>query len=172
MFILLPGCATLLNLYGKIKNVLGFGIIEEDDEESPAFGGWREGRDLIARDLSGQGSTTLGLRNSPRPSLDRSRAGPTRWVPPANPSSRAAALRSQPALEPESDEENFFTLFGRRMKNTIDAIDTPKWMQPKKTGGGLKKPKWMGGQADGGGGSSGQGSVVLGSRTQDGRITI
>jgi hypothetical protein len=29
------------------------------------------------------------------------------------------------------------------MKNTIDTLDTPKWMQ------GMKKPKWMGGGVEG-----------------------
>ena len=153
MFILVPVCATLFNLYGKVKDVLGFGIIEEDDEESPSgfgTGGWREGRDLIARDLSGD-RTAVGLRDSPRTSLDRPRTAPTRWVPPTERPRRAQPSRT-PALDPEPEEENFFTLFGRRVKNTIDTIDTPKWMQPKS--GGIKKPKWMGGNGGGGGQSS------------------
>ena len=132
MFILLPVCATLFNLYGRIKGWFGFGMME--DEETAGFGGWREGRDLIARDLGGQGSS-LGLTDSARPSLDR----PTRWVPPSS-----ARPTSRPLLEPEPDDENFFTLFGKRVKNTIDTIDTPKWMQGNK---GLKRPKWMGSDA-------------------------
>ena len=50
---------------------------------------------------------------------------------------------------PEPDEENFFTLFGRRVKNTLDTIDTPKWMQPNsnssptQSSGGFKTPKWF-----------------------------
>ncbi|KIX95826.1 uncharacterized protein Z520_08534 [Fonsecaea multimorphosa CBS 102226] len=208
MFILLPVIMTLFNLYGKIKNVLGFGILEidEDEDDNPSgfgTGGWREGRDLIARDLQGNRPTaTLGITDSPRTSLDRPRAAPapTRGVPPTdragvgsnrttasstphNPAS-GGRFRDRPALEPEPDEENFFTLFGRRVKNTIDTIETPKWMQASTSrGGGFKRPRWLGGSSDEGGdnggrsgsGDGGSGSNVLGlfgGRTQDGRLTI
>lgn len=161
IFILLPVCATLFNLYGRIKNVLGFGLMEDDyDEENPSgfgTGGWREGRDLIARDLAGAsaGPSGLGLTNSPRQSLDHNRATrtePRLWVPPAErtssqqtPPSRTLSTRSQrPDLDPEPEEENIFTLFGRRIKNTVDTIDTPKWMQTSPSGTGFKRPKWMG----------------------------
>ena len=41
------------------------------------------------------------------------------------------------------------------MKNSIDLIETPRWMQD--FGKGIKKPKWMGGdEGDGEGSSSGQ----------------
>ena len=158
IFILIPVCATLFNLYGKVKNVFGFGMLDdEDDAENPSgfgTGGWREGRDLIAQDL--RGASDLGLSDSPRPSLDNaraSRATPTLWVPPAerrqtSPATRPLPRSQRPALDPEPEEENFFTLFGRRIKNTVDSIDTPKWMQPQKSGNTstiLKKPKWMGG---------------------------
>lgn len=168
IFVLLPVCATLFNLYGKIKDTLGFGIIEDEDEEgNPSgylTGGWREGRDLIARDLEGNRTTTLGLTDSPRPSLDTARGShtvPTRWVPPAQRAADGATASTrtstrpgtsrpgtQPPLDPESEEENFFTLFGRRVKNSIDTIDTPKWMQPPRSGGGFKRPKWLGGNGD------------------------
>lgn len=194
IFILLPVCATLFNLYGKIKNVFGFGILEDDEgeDENPSgfgTGGWREGRNLINQDLQGNRSTTLGLRESPRVSLDASRpsrAAPTRWVPPSErttvsthndgvtgglSSTRATTStpRRRPELDPEPEEENFFTLFGRRVKNTLDtvSIDTPKWMQPSPTSpnqpssGGFKRPKWFTGSdgdgsgTDGGGGGGG-----------------
>jgi len=164
IFILLPVCATLFNLYGRIKNVLGFGLMEDDnDEENPSgfgTGGWREGRDLIARDLAGAsaGPSGLGLASSPRQSLDHNRAArtePRLWVPPAErtssqqtPPSRTLSTRSQrPDIDPEPEEENIFTLFGRRIKNTVDTIDTPKWMQSSPSGTGFKRPKWMGGSA-------------------------
>ncbi|KIV88214.1 hypothetical protein PV10_09131 [Exophiala mesophila] len=178
IFILLPVCATLFNLYGRIKNILGFGILEDEDEQEDnpsgfGTGGWREGRDLIARDLQGNRSTTLGLGESPRVSLDipRARNHPTRWVPPSDRAGAATApldSRVQPApgmarqrappLDPEPEEENFFTLFGRRVKNTIDTIDTPRWMQPGGSGSrlsptsssGLRRPKWMGGDGESG----------------------
>jgi hypothetical protein len=161
ILILLPIAATFFNLYGKIKNIFGFGILEDEDEENPSgfgTGGWREGRDLIARDLTGPGARTLGLTDSPRPSLDGmrpARSAPTMWVPPSERSSgqgqatRPATSRpARPVLDPEPEEENFFTLFGKRVKNTIDTLDKPKWMQAPPSGDLFKKPKWMKGGDD------------------------
>jgi hypothetical protein len=165
MFILIPVLATLFNLYGRVKRLVGIGIMEDEDEES-AFGvSWRDGRDLIARDLQG---ASFAVRDRPE------RAAPTRWVPPserggsgATSAARASRAR-QPELDPEPEEENFFTLFGRRVKNTVDSIETPKWMQQG------QKPKWMGGDGEGSGSSSSQGSNLfgfLGSRNS-GQITL
>jgi LMBR1-like membrane protein len=189
IFILLPVCATLFNLYGKIKSVFGFGILEdEDEEENPSgfgTGGWREGRDLIARDLSGAGTSSIGLLDSPRPSIDTarpSRVAPTLRVPPAQrssaePAARAsAAVRSRPELDPETEEESIFTLFGRRVKNTVDSIDRPKWMQNSPSGSGFKRPKWLGGSDNEGSDSrqqTGRGiGSLFGSRSNNGQITI
>jgi len=154
IFILLPVCATLFNLYGRIKNVLGFGILEDEDEDNPSgfgTGSWREGRDLIARDLSGPRSATLGFTDSPRSSLDNPRTNTAAGGGP--PTGRTGAGRpsvprpSRPVLDPEPEEESFFTLFGRRVKNTIDTIPTPKWMQGSSSnaGGKFRRPTWMGG---------------------------
>lgn len=217
MFVLLPVVATLFNLYGKIKRVLGFGFleIEEAEDENPSgfgTGSWREGRDLIARDLEGNRSTTLGLSDSPRPSFDTSRptrTAPTRWVPPAQrtphaPSTAGSASqnnntsrstgRQRPALDPEPEEENFFTHIGRRFKNTIDTLEPPRWMrgvnsppsssQPTggtgTAGGGFRRPKWMGGSGndspnDNGGNAGGGRNNILGlfgGGSNDGRIMI
>lgn len=217
IFILVPVCATLFNLYGRLKDILGFGIIEDDDEDdNPSgfgTGGWREGRDLIARDLHGHNnnnnnnhSASLALADPPRSSSSfdatrtASRVPPTRWVPPertaAGVNTTTAATRSgasRPPLDPEPEEEDeggFFSLFGRRVKNTLDTLDTPKWMQPSRSGprtagggGGFKRPKWIGG-GDGDGSpsrpqnpSSGSESGpnilgLFGSRSSDGRIMI
>jgi hypothetical protein len=187
IFILLPVCATLFNLYGKIKNVLGFGIMEDEyDEENPSgfgTGGWREGRDLIARDLAGAGG--LGITDSPRQSLEQNR--PTRteprlWVPPAERTSpqAASASRTLPSRAPGAElghepvEESFFTLFGRRIRNTVETIDTPKWMRPPPSG--IKRPKWMGGSAGtgrGDGSQSGSGfGRWFGGRPNNGQLRI
>lgn len=168
LFILVPVCATLFNLYGKIKSVLGFEVLTDDSEERNAsgfgVGGWREGRDLIDRELQG-GAGSLGL--SPRPSTDNSRGAPVLWVPPAERdesfaerSSRPSRARSTqppvrgPVLDPVplEDDENFFQLFGKRVKNTFDIIERPKWMQPSSPTSpshtfSFKKPKWMGGNS-------------------------
>lgn len=175
IFILIPVCATLFNLYGKVKNLCGFSILEDDDEESNpsgfGTGGWREGRDLIARDLEGPvGSSTLGLLNqsSPRGPSDIARS--PRWArspvrEPATPSTGSAGRaigssaplnrRQAPALDPEPDEENFFTLFGRRVKNTFDTFEPPRWMNNNNDNNNdgsnrrsFSRPKWMGGDSD------------------------
>ena len=144
MFILIPVCATLFNLYGRIKRVFGFGIMDDDEEDSAFGSSWRDGRDLIARDLQG---SNLTVRDHPP-----ARTTPTRWVPPFERSEEPSAARTRPsrtqapALDPEPEEENFFTLFGRRVKNTVDRIDTPKWMRQKSGG---QRPRWMGGDEAG-----------------------
>lgn len=156
MFILIPVCATLFNLYGRIKRVFGFGIMDDEAEESAFGAAWRDGRDLIARDLQG---SSFAVRDPP---LERSI--PTRWTPPSErhvaPSvaTARASRANPPPLDAEPEEENFFTLFGRRVKNTMDSIDTPKWM---KQGEGIQRPRWMGGDDERGepsGPSSGSGS--------------
>lgn len=204
ILILLPVCATLFNLYGKIKNIFGYNIIEdEDDEENPSgfgTGGWREGRDLIERES--HSTSALGL--SPRPSADlaqrpdasasnptsRSGAAPTLWVPPAEwqtstqvqtsrptPSSTSRTKpRSAQAPEPEEEEENFFQLFGRRVRNTFETANKPQWMQgdSSSSSAGFKRPKWMGGNADGDdGGETRTGlSRWFGAKQSDGRLRI
>ena len=203
IFILIPVIMTTFNLYGKIKNVLGFGFIEieEDEQDNPSgfgTGGWREGRDLISRDLQGNrpaGTSSLGVTDSPRTSADisRPRAPPNRWVPPAertheaNTTAPSGRFRDRPALDPEPEEENYFTLLGRRMKNTFDGIDAPKWMQSGNgKSAGVKRPKWLGGNGQNGppagatagqgqSGSGGGGSNILGlfgGRPDDGRIVL
>ncbi|CAJ2510185.1 Uu.00g060850.m01.CDS01 [Anthostomella pinea] len=179
ILVLLPVLATLFGLYGRVRRFFGFGvdIVEDDEESQPAYGtgSWREGRDLIERELNG---TSISRR------LDEaaSRAGPGRAAPiltvPATrsegaqtpfatspsyhdqPSSRRAAnARSTvPDSSSEGEDDNFFTNLGHRFKNTIDTIDTPKWIQ--EIGDGIKKPKWMGGDDNeqAGGSSSGGGN--------------
>lgn len=213
IFILLPVCATLFNLYGRIKNVLGFGILEDEDgdeSDAPGFGagGWREGRDLIARDLAGQrgvGGSSLGLTTATRASQSNQQqqqqqrparsAAPTMWVPPAErdsapdrrPQARPPPRRAGVELDPEPEDENIFTLFGKRVKNTIDTIDTPRWMQPPSSSSAaaidsagsrsplFKKPRWMGGSDADGGGLPSLGRLFGGGgggNSDDGRVRI
>ncbi|EEY22702.1 LMBR1 domain-containing protein [Verticillium alfalfae VaMs.102] len=61
ILVLVPVLATLFGLYGKVQRFFGFGvdIIEDEDEDSQrtyGAGSWREGRDLIERDLGGNSS--------------------------------------------------------------------------------------------------------------------
>jgi hypothetical protein len=173
MFILFPVCATLFGLYGKVKRSLGFGldIIDEEEDVNPtgyATGTWREGRDLIERELNGtavsrrreEAASRVGTagnpggRATPILSIPAARSGPSSSPvrspvrnprpdaqrPTAGPSSSRRAAWDEAAGE---GDENFFQLLGHRMKNTIDTFEGPKWLQ--EIGDGIKKPKWMGG---------------------------
>ena len=180
-FILLPVSATLFGLYRKVGRVFGFGVDvlddDDDNENETAYGtgSWREGRDLIARELNGSsGSIVRGRRTGdarssatggPRaaPILSVPRTGspmtPLGTSPNTRPVANTSARRvgpgssSRAANYTEPEDENFFEALGHRFKNTIDTIDTPKWFQD--IGQGIKKPKWMGSDGDD---SSGVGS--------------
>ena len=161
MFILVPVCATLFNLYGKVKRCVGYGgVIDDEDEENETgygTGTWREGRDLIERELSEHSSLGRLPGNSDRqsvPNNPNNRTAPRLSVPPAErarslgqPSSSAAASRSRPDPQQrhtqEPEDESFFDGFAHRVKNTIDTVQTPKWLQ--NVGEGIKRPKWLGG---------------------------
>lgn len=193
IFILVPVCATLFNLYGRARNILGFGLLEDDEEGNPTgfgTGGWREGRDLIEREL--HGSSRLGLSNqadgtsSPLPSGTRSpiTRGPQQADATSGPSSRPNVPR-QPTFQQrqaqrladataaaEEEDESFFQGFAHRVKNTIDSVERPEWLN--EIG---KRPKWMGG-VDGNNESSGRaesGRGVgrwFGGRPADGRVRL
>jgi hypothetical protein len=174
IFILVPVCATLFNLYGKVKNCTGFGeVIDDEDEDNEAgygTGSWREGRDLIERELHGHSS--LGrLRNATSrrshvPNNPNNRSAPALSVPPAEghtgrslgQSSSSRPTAPQPSSSTEPEDENFFEAFGHRVKNTVDTIQTPKWLQ--NVGEGIKRPKWMGGTDEGESSSARSGSGV------------
>ncbi|KAL2156145.1 hypothetical protein VTH82DRAFT_890 [Thermothelomyces myriococcoides] len=220
-FILVPVLATLFGLYGRIKRIVGFGVIdaldnEEDDStgggRSAAFGAWREGRDLIERELNGtlaavrarradfinSGGGTTG-RSAPVLSVPRAQPPTTPFGtspaagsvatpssarrPQANTSARRVG-RAETLPVDEGDDENFFEALGHRFKNTIDTLDTPKWLQD--LGQGIKKPKWMMGGDDGqrrsgsrnvgrGGAQSGGGADIrrwFGGGGDEGRIRL
>jgi hypothetical protein len=190
MFILVPVCATLFNLYGKVKNCMGYGgVIDDEDEENDTgygTGTWREGRDLIERELNGHSS----LGRLPGNATDRhsvpnnpnNRSAPSLSVPPAErvrtlgqPLSSTAASRPRPDPQQrqpkEPEDENFFEAFGHRVRNTFDTVQTPKWLQ--NVGEGIKRPKWMGGD-DNGGESSRSGSDFTSwfAGRQEGRVRL
>ncbi|CZS93390.1 related to integral membrane protein [Rhynchosporium graminicola] len=170
-FILLPVCATLFNLYGKVKSCIGYGGVLEDEAEDEnesgyGTGSWREGRDLIEREL--QGHSSLGSLAADRryvPNNPNNRTAPTISVPPAQRralgQASASASTSRPGLDPQQrdtapEDENFFEAFGHRVRNTFDTVQTPKWFQ--NVGEGIKRPKWMGGDGEGGAEPSRSGS--------------
>lgn len=159
VFILVPVSAALFNLYSKVKGCFGFGevIDDEDEDENASYGtgSWREGRDLIEREL--QGDSSLGRLGNGQtqgrshvPNNPHNRAAPTLSVPPgdrnrSSPSMTRPARRdnAQQPPEPEPEDEGFFDSFSHRVRNTIDTAQTPKWF--KNVGESFKRPKWMGG---------------------------
>ncbi|KAG8534004.1 uncharacterized protein KY384_000846 [Bacidia gigantensis] len=192
IFILFPVCATLFNLYSRVQRIFGFGIIDEDVESGTSAlgtGGWREGRDLINREL--QSSARLGLASrsatdgasSPLPPGNQS---PRRNTPNANPSNanarpelgrqstgaRQAQRLADATLAAEQEDESFFEGFAHRVKNTFDTIERPSWLDELG-----KRPKWMGGvegnQESSGRAESGRGlGRWFGGRGDDGRIRL
>lgn len=166
ILVLVPVVATLFGLYGKVQRFFGFGvdIIDEDEDgnqRSYGAGSWREGRDLIERELGGNsivrrreealsrlgGVSSGGLegRAAPVLTIPGARTGGT--SPARSPNRAAAPARSTRPNRPthtdsDLEEENFFEAMGHRMKNTFDTIEAPKWFSD------LKKPKWMGGDDD------------------------
>lgn len=161
VLVLVPVAATLFNLYGKVKNICGFGDVLEDEEDENAYGtgSWREGRALIEREIQGAGGNALGLahRNG---GISRS-VSPFRDEPAATSAgaSRVGAERPRGRVErrhllADDDGElgadvpdaGFFGEFAERVKNTFDTADwkVPKWMKgsssnddrgPRSTGG-------------------------------------
>ena len=178
IFILVPVCATLFNLYGRAKNIFGFGILENDDEGNPTgfgTGGWREGRELIERELHGTSRLGLAARqdgassSSSSPSRAESpiRAGHQSNQASVGPSSRPSVPRqsthaqqqaqrlAEATAAAEEEDENFFQGFAHRVKNTIDSVERPEWMNDLG-----RRPKWMGGV---------EGSVESSGRAESGR---
>jgi hypothetical protein len=184
-FILVPVCATLFNLYGKVKNCIGFGgVIEDEDEDNVSgygTGSWREGRDLIERELQGHSSLgRLGASAPDRrhvPNNPNNRNAPALSVPSeerhralGQPTGSRPSIDRQQRREVEPEDENFLEAFGHRVKNTIDTVQTPKWLQ--NVGEGIKRPKWMGGndEAEPSGGSDF--TRWFGGGRRDGRVRL
>ncbi|KAL2752801.1 hypothetical protein ACRALDRAFT_1065837 [Sodiomyces alcalophilus JCM 7366] len=163
LLILLPVTATLFGLYGRVQRLFGFGVPHINDDEEGAqraygAGSWREGRDLIDRELNGnsiirrreEAVARLGAAAGPRDG----RSAPVLTVPggrpgvssssparsPARPSTQARRGRAPQSAFSDDDveEESFFESLGHRMKNTIDTFEAPRWLQDI-------RPKWMSG---------------------------
>ena len=194
IFILLPVCATLFNLYGRAKNIVGFGILDGDDEEtSPGFGagGWREGRELIEREING--SSRLGLaapRDARAPPSNLGYTTPPQTtgqsnqinvvgssaIPqqsaPSNTGELQARRLADATQAAEEEDENAFLGFAHRVRNTFDAVERPEWLSELG-----KRPKWMGGDGGtndrSGRADSGRGmGRWFGGRPADGRLRL
>lgn len=158
-FVLIPVLATLFGVYSKVKRLFVGMDVVDDDEENPSgygTGSWREGRDLIERELRGNTvhgrrdafarlATATGGGNGARgapvltvPSVRGASASPARSPIRGPTPNRRPGQSSRPALE-EPEDDNIFSIIGHRMKNTVDTFEAPQWVQD------FKKPKWMGG---------------------------
>ncbi|KAJ5679010.1 hypothetical protein N7462_007254 [Penicillium macrosclerotiorum] len=186
IFILVPIGATLFNLYGRVKNICGFGLAEEDDlhdvENNPAgygMGGWREGRDLIERELNGFGSLAVSSRGGRSTwASDRSddeSVGSSRLRVSVGEGSRSPRTTQRPVTAPtvldgeEDEEENFFQSFAHRVRNTFETTSTPQWFQ----GEPFRLPRWMSGDT-GNTTTSEEGGVtrLFGGRAVPGRLRL
>jgi len=163
MLVLIPVCATLFNLSGRVKATFGFGdVVDDGDEEDDAFttGGWREGRDLIERELLGVSSGALVSRtrrdggvSSYGSSSGGSAAGRRSPLPgssAARLATRSIRYRDEPTEDErrrereggEEEEEGAFSGFMHRVRNTLDTVEPPKWWKDATSQG---RPRWMGG---------------------------
>ena len=194
VFILVPVCATLFNLYGRVKDIFGFGILEDDEEGDPSgfgTGGWREGRELIARETHGTSTSApsdglddelpsrlpLDSQNPNRAGLQHNQAATDRSSRPNvsrqnTQAQRQAQRLADATMAAEDEDESFFQGFAHRVKNTIDSVERPEWMNDIG-----KRPKWMNGnnsnEEDGGRAESGRGlGRWFGGRPADGRVRL
>lgn len=182
--LLVPVLATLFGLYGRVRRLFVGSDFFDDLEgaggnaSGAGAASWRAGRDLLERERGGtsllrrreDALARLAARAPPAglgrsaPGLSVPAASPARSPVGASPAGGAAAARppGQPSRvafsDDAPDDDNFFQILGHRMKNTIDTIETPKWLQD--FGSGIKKPKWMGG--DDGPGPAGAGGGQAG----------
>ncbi|KAL8833219.1 MAG: hypothetical protein Q9170_004414 [Blastenia crenularia] len=158
IFILVPVCATLFNLYGRVKGIFRLPIIDDDDDgggsSSSTTANWREGRDLIDRELRSNLQSRLAHRPPPPQTYrDSAPSYPPDHIIPSTTTSRPSAppppqttpreQQRQPSrlaaatAAAEEEDESFFQGFAHRVRNTFDTIERPEWVN--------KRPKWMGG---------------------------
>ncbi|KAG8631727.1 hypothetical protein KVT40_000867 [Elsinoe batatas] len=181
-FVLIPVIATLFNLYGKVKNIFGFGVLDDDSEENtPGAGsGWREGRALIEREIQDR-SSNLGIAPRDgsfrdRPSLDESGnnndEGRAPLLMPTGGTSRSSnpgpAARHPPEVQDDSPRY-FFQDFGERVKNTFDTSERAQWLQ--EIGDAFSKPKWMDSESSGNG-ENFFSRMFGGESSSDGRVRL
>ncbi|OBT51480.1 hypothetical protein VE04_07745 [Pseudogymnoascus sp. 24MN13] len=114
IFILIPVSAALFNFYGKAKRMLGFSLDDDSDDEENATGygtgGWREGRDLIEREVGG--SASLAHLRNPQNGAGSSSNGPA--IAASNLASRStSAPRVNSSVRPHVNETGDEGFFGR-----------------------------------------------------------
>lgn len=180
VLVLVPVCATLFGIYGRTARLLGLsGYRDDETDEETGFGvgtaRWREGRDLIERELSdgstlghlalaGRSSRPLEPQDTSRTPYSDSQPSPepheqssrgSRSQVPSIPSSAggtgdrahlintATNKTTDHEAEDEQAEENAFSEFAHRVRNTFDVAETPRWMRNLGNTLSNSRPKWM-----------------------------
>ncbi|KNG48564.1 lmbr1 domain-containing protein [Stemphylium lycopersici] len=166
IFILVPVFATAFGLYGKVKNICGFGDLLDDDEEDGAAGGfagtgsWREGRALIEREIQGASGNVLGLsqRGTTSPPGERYTDTPSAGLLSTSSSSSTAAAagdglantdpssatRSSAATRPDrcrpviEDDDDEGNFFENFASRVKNTFETNDFS--------FSRPKWLGGE--------------------------
>ncbi|KAF8455952.1 LMBR1-like membrane protein-domain-containing protein [Terfezia claveryi] len=154
IFILVPVSAALFGWYDRVKECCGFSdYFNWGDEEEGGEDGvnaknwvWREGRELIDREL-GQGvNSSTGFLSARRPT------GSGSGLSSGGAAARRVRLESGIA---GSDDEGFFGGMFHRVRNTLDTAlpgagnngARPRWMGPdggNSTGGTVEqRPSWF-----------------------------
>lgn len=167
LFLLFPVCATLFGLYGKAKRLfVGADLIDDEDNMTGyGSGSWREGRDLIERELGGETSRRRdelfsrleSAQRRPVLSVPPSQGGPASLHQAGQGNMQRPGQSSRLNLEENPEDDNIVQIIGHRMKNTFDLMETPKWLQD--IGQGITKPKWMGNNNQDGGPSRNDGDI-------------
>ncbi|KAI5780338.1 LMBR1-like membrane protein-domain-containing protein [Peziza echinospora] len=157
ILILIPVSATLFGWYDTVKNWCGFGDYfnwgDETEDEAVEAGAaaerggwaWREGRELIERELGAGVTASTGFLSGAR-----SRAGVVGGA-----AARRVRLESGIGGGGDDDSESgFFSGFAHRLRNTIEAlpdtvgIGARRDPQPTPVSG-APRPRWMRGQDQG-----------------------
>ncbi|KAF2767651.1 hypothetical protein EJ03DRAFT_315425 [Teratosphaeria nubilosa] len=144
-FLLIPVLMTLFNVYGKLKNIIGFAALEDDEEGNASglgTGGWREGRALIDREVQSRSSANGTTRR------DQEGVLPTH-IPESN--RQFNAITNREAEEEEDDSpRHFYQDFAERVRNTFGTADRPEFIKNFS----FKTPKWLQQDGDGDGGGN------------------
>lgn len=152
VLILLPVAASGFGVYGWIKVTFGLGnVLADDEDDEDGLGGWREGRDIISRELLG-GVARGGLiaRSAPASAVGGESSGLGAGA--------QRTGRTGPIRLPDNDEEEdvpeqgFLGNFIHRVRNTVETLEAPGWVKDFDTS---QRPKWFGGGERGRGGYGG-----------------
>jgi hypothetical protein len=199
-FVLIPVLATLFNLYGKTKNVFGFGVLEDESEDNPSgfgTGGWREGKALIEREIHARGADGLLGLPSRGASLDLEQgasvvgetSAPTRravqreergrqpvfrdeGVEQANRQFQSIANeRRQQPRQPEEEDDSARHFYQDFGERLKNTFDTTDAPEwVKNFGSAFKTPKWLQDNDEDAGGSTL--TKLFGGRGEDGRLRL